>query len=238
VIIEFMGLPGAGKSTLHRRAALGFQDMGLRVVDGRYLNSQIIGLSRPRARRIRRILYYLPVVRFYHRTFWLVVGHLVKSRRTLRDKTHAFRWMLASARRYMMAVGEGEAMVLLDEGPMQRAFTFFVDHGGQVHAQAARSYMKMVPLPDVLVFAKVDPEVTLQRLSQRPRWLPKRFTDASPEQLLRVMSDGQAMFEGMLEEARGRNPEIVTIVVDTNELDTAWKELEEQLVDLVSQKCR
>lgn len=238
MILEFVGLPGAGKSTLHSKLIARLSELNIPVIDGQSVAGKSAGHETRKSSKFRRFRHYVVALCIYYGTIWMAFRQLAASRRSLGEKVLAFRWVIVALGRYQMAasLAGDRALVVFDEGIMQRAFTLFQDIGGAGGSEAVRSYVRSAPLPDVVVRVRVNPKIALRRLSQRDRGLSARFAEASPEQLLRIMKDGQQMFDTMLEELRASNRSNITVVtfeVEANDLDAASMELEKQLSPLI-----
>ncbi len=248
MIIEFVGLMGAGKTTLHRRAV-----RRLEALDRSFWTSSLIEEgSRPgHQRAVRaftngsRILFARPR-RFAFRAlaswrsrglFSIAVYQLLKSGRPYRDRLKGLRWFLTDLGKHQTARSNisPKHIVLFDEGLVQRVFNIFIHGSGEIDVAGLRDYARVLPLPDVLIYLVVDSEVAVRRTQARPSSsLSMRFRALDSAQLSRVFADAARALDVLVGEVRiADRRRVNVIVIDTNDLDVAKAKFDAQVVPLL-----
>jgi thymidylate kinase len=181
-IIEFCGLPGAGKSSLCEALLLEIRASGRDGLSRSDLIQQ--GLSKRNfgilantvARLVpgwREALFALPhamedwiafTTRYPAYTaklhFWLADASL-----TTLDRETMMRAVAASAFERALAEETG-GILLLDEGFGQRYFTLRGYHGLEVEGDAL-DYVQRMPKPSLLIFVDTEPSVCAERVQRR-----------------------------------------------------------------------
>lgn len=229
--IEFIGLPGSGKTTLHGKLLERLRKMGIPVrtaqsarseMPSDQLSSRLTHQARSdpttpaKLSRATRVSAYLKAAWVYKRAVLLAARQLFLGRRPLGDKWFGFRLFVVALGRSCEARDssfEGQVS-LLDEGPIQRAFTVFVNGAGEVNHRAAIRYAQLVPLPDVLVYVKVITEVALYRLQERQRGLPVRFQLEEPESVAWVLAQAEQMLDQIASELQQQGVKVITVESD------------------------
>lgn len=222
VVVELMGLPACGKTTIaealelelrarnvdvHRRTRLREGDAG----SGRALGGLLTtGIQRARAAAARP----------------LVVGssmtHLAGDGRTWRQKVLAARLLLVTLENYdVVSRGGDDDVYVFAEGTGQRAFVVLADGRRPVDLAAARRYVTHMPLPDVLVHLRVSPSECLERTSRRERGLPDRFAGLSGAEAKHLLGDAAGLFDTILDQVRALQPHVVAHEIDSGDLDAA-----------------
>ena len=200
LIVEFVGLPGSGKSsgvsmlsssgvpghTLFTAAR--FDEQFAAPASGkkflRYLTS-------PRYRERLRVL-----LRF-HRLSSFVIREILKSKRSFSEKLRAFRLFAVCLNRYSLIrkITNENTIVMFEEGMLQRAMTIFVDGLSDVNLRSAQLYLRKIPLPDVLIYLKIKESDAMHHTFQRPRGAIRRFQSLNESQIQKFMSDGALLLE-------------------------------------------
>ena len=251
MIVEFVGLPGSGKTTLHQRAVDRLEAFGepywtsgtlgeskgyVSSWSPRFFPRGIVNALRKVSAKSRRVLSMTEAMLKSHRLVGLAVWYLLMSRRSVHDKVFAARLFFVALGNYWRVRTHtlADQIVLFDEGVVHRAFTVFVDGRREIDLAAIRRYAHMIPLPDVLVYLKVSPDVALERTHARPRGLSRRFQGLSPGQECGVMADSAHMLDVLVDGIQDLVRSTVTIIViDTNDLRRANAEFDAHAIPLL-----
>ena len=213
VIVEFVGLPGSGKTTLWRE---------LRESDALGLVAQ--GHPGGRGAVVRAGLRYW-------RAALVALRVLVRSPRSWEDKLRAARWFLATLAHY----GVPAEIVLLDEGLVQRSFLLFAEREQVDRAVEIERYFNSIPVPDVVIALIVAPAICVDRLHLRPRSVPKRFRGLSPEAVTTAFTAGWQMIEGALAALASSAKPCTIVRLAADDLDEAKIRLRQDVVPLLRQ---
>ncbi len=234
MIIEFIGLMGAGKTTLHRETVQRLNGQGRAVWTPRMLGS-LCGSGR--FARVRRLWFRLRASWWSRALVTLAVLHLFRSGRPLRDKLRGLRWFLTSlgnrwkARRSLTA----DEVVLMDEGLAQRVFNIFIHGCGDIDLAGVRQYARVQPVADVLVYLRVNSEIATMRTATRSKRIPRRFRSLDRDQLSVMFANAEQALDTLVDEIRISAPDrVTTIVVDTDDFMAARRDLAEQLDRLLA----
>lgn len=191
MILEFLGLPGAGKTTLCQELRSWLADQ------------ETAPTLTPRHRIYRHPLRTANNVLCHWRAVWLVGREVVFSPREWSDKWAAIRWFLTTLSLYGGRNGQ-PSLLILDEGLLQRSFLIFMEQGGFGPRSRIDRYVASIPLPDVVVSVYVTPAESLSRLRRRrDRSLPPRFRGMAESDLLRAFGEGAAMIDLLLANVEG-----------------------------------
>lgn len=208
MIIEFIGTPGAGKTTLTPTVVDVLRERGVCA-------RSVVQAARPYAERTRLgrlavrlapdalrppLLWQvflccslLARLRFFARHRRLV-GQVLRSQRRRPAAANArgrrvLHWFFHLAGRYEFLaarVRPDEALVL-DEGFVHRVVQLFASDVETPDAAHLRSYVDLLPRPDLLVVPQAPPEICRQRVGSRGVW--GHFRHKSPAEIDRYIAN-------------------------------------------------
>lgn len=204
--IEFIGLPGVGKTTLSNAAAASLQRR-LPVTVLTQDKATFLAAKDGCEKSLRTVLHLLPEalgIRLFKalggRTYWqqeLVLDFILGNYDFLRSvieapafKKHSlperkvvFSSLLASAGmlKYLQQSPK-EGWVLFDEGILQKSM-MFVSSDGTAAKDVVEQYLSRIMLPDVVVNLHTDPKVCLERMLGRSKGLTSRLRIQTAEQV-------------------------------------------------------
>ena len=248
MIIEFMGLPGSGKTTLHGKA-VGFLGKAACEV---WTPEHCWEKERPYYRRsfqgspsdriinnvlfVHHLLAKVPSLLCYfyiHRHFVFLLL------RYINHFPHRFRYRALLTKYFLIDLFQYSSFrkrsmiknkwILIDEGLVQHVYTLFVHKSGLLDCRAIKSYLRRVPLPDLLIYITADPELCFERMEKRGV-IPYRLRGESIEVLRDSLKRGEALFSMVVELIRDQDSRSVEIVrLNGNFIDEATQKLEEIL---------
>lgn len=228
MIIEFIGLMGAGKSTLHRETV-----ERLTGRHGTIWTPRMLGQSCGRGRfgRLQRLWFRMRAAWRSRTLVVLAMTHLFRSHRPFRDKLKGLRWFLTSLGNRWKArqsLGVGDVAVV-DEGLAQRMFNIFIHGAGDIDLDGVRKYARAHPPSDVLVYLKVDPQIAAMRTATRTKKLPRRFRSLDREQLATMFANAEQAIDTLVDEIRRRPNCVQVIVIQSDDLPAARRQLTSQI---------
>ena len=207
--VELAGLPGAGKSTVHRTLVdeLRGRAVGVRTPWDLYTapDSEAPGRrgrgSGP-SRHLNSTTRHLSTIA-RSQGFLLFVGYRLISRPELRPSAlRSLRLLLLALEHHLQAqryTGPGE-MLLLDEGLMQRGLKMLVAEGFRASPELVREYIRRLPvLPRRLVVLDATPDRALERVFRRPQGLPPRFRGLTRQRAHRLFENVEAVLRDVLD---------------------------------------
>src|SRR6266513_4037316 len=163
LLVEFVGLPGAGKTTLASAVARRLARRGLAVknVGSLYPDTSWKVRARKMARGLRETLLRP------QSAYRSGLAVLASGQRSLVDAAKALHnWLFISS--VVEENGSGAHVVLLDEGVFQALWS--IGYSGRDGALAALLYdlYPLFPRPDLVVIVDVGPAIAAARLAARP----------------------------------------------------------------------
>lgn len=164
LVVELVGIPGAGKSRLARTLVAELADRGVDVATPQ----EPMGPGVPRVRRLARKAAAggVEAVRHPGSTARLTRSLVRSAQPGAGDVAgRLVQWLVAAA--VTSASARGSGVSLLDEGPVQALWSIGL-RGDVPPVLAALDEAGQPPLADVLVVVRVPPDVALARLAQRP----------------------------------------------------------------------
>ena len=222
MIVEFVGTPGVGKTTLATALVAMLDERGIAATD-------ITGAARDHVRRTRpghlidrgappwardlllwQVFYLLGVahaVRFEVERPALA-RHAVRSqlRRGLpiRTRAHVLYWFVHLCGRYRFLTAtstENEALVL-DDGFAQRAVHLFASPFHEPDAAQVRTYVDLRPAPDLLIVVLAGWQECERRVLERGVWPHARHLTSA--QLSRYLEHAERVVDVATRRARER----------------------------------
>lgn len=163
LVAEFVGLPGAGKTTVADRVVAELSAVGLACGSRFSVHEQ----------DIHPVLHYLRLGLFYLRDLPELRASLELIRTshpvTPAKIAQSFRFLSLWAYRLQLLTGRGYQTVLLDQGVVQGAWSLMLRNPWQEEAigDAVRRIIRSTQLPYCLVYFDVPIETALDRISQR-----------------------------------------------------------------------
>jgi hypothetical protein len=221
-IVEFVGTPGSGKTTLALRLVALLEQHG--VPAGTVVDAARPAVARTRAgqllnavpsARVRRALlwwafYAMGVVHavLFVRERRELVSGVVRSqlRRSLplRRKLHILFWYLQLCGRYRFLVRSTRpgAVLVIDDGFVHRAVTLHTSHCERPIGPAISRYLDHIPRPDVTVLTIADRDVCECRIHDRGIW--KHSRNLSKAELARYVDNCELGADLAVTDARRR----------------------------------
>ena len=239
MIIELIGLMGAGKTTLYRQAVERLNGRGHSVWTNEVLG-ELCGSGRLAC--LRRLWFRTRSSWWSRRLTIVALRHLSRNGRSWRDTLTALRWFLTSLGNRWKArqILAPDQLALIDEGLGQRLFGIFIHDAGEIDLNGVRQYARVQPLPDVLIYLTVDPQVATMRVLTGSKTLPPRFRSLDRVQLRTMFDNAAHALDVLVDEIRRTASDQVRIVVIRSEdLIAARRELDEHIdAILASAQCR
>ena len=216
--IEFIALPGAGKSTIQKLLIKQLQNNSsnqwLTADEAFYLAAR-----KNIDTHLRMILKITPspialrlIRKIVNRSQWQqeaqcvflanygkALSFFIDSKAfqysTLADREKGIRTFLylGSLHQCMLKYGGTGKNIVYDEGLIQKSLMFIPTHERADHPDDSnniRGYLKSIPKPDVLIFIKTSIENSLQRMHSRPDGLTERLKSQNNNRIHSFLSRG------------------------------------------------
>lgn len=163
LVVEFTGLPGAGKTALSRAVAQHLRQRGIRVIEigGSYPDTS----TAVRARKILRVLSgILRRPRYAYRCARAVWGS--RQRSVLDAIKTLHNWLFVS--RLMHETCPGECVLLFDEGIYQALWSIGYSARNGALSTVADELHHFFARPNLVVMVETSPPTAAHRLTSRP----------------------------------------------------------------------
>jgi thymidylate kinase len=229
LIVEFVGTPGSGKTTLSIELVELLRGRGIEAATvvgaarehaRRTLVGQVIGRLRParlRSLLLWQVFYLLCVLHalaFIRKepalTRQVLRGQLRRPIPIARKRHHLF-WFFQLAGRYSFLTTTSRACeaLVLDDGFLHRAVHLHASHVEEPDAEQVRAYVDLLPRPDLVVFPVADREVCERRVRRRGVW--RHFRHLSAAELSRYLDNGEWVAGLAVRRARQRGWTVIDI---------------------------
>jgi thymidylate kinase len=187
MIIEFIGAPGSGKSTLSLVVWRTLRDLGLKAMliteAGPYCLKRaflgsLICLVTPR-RWQERVLWgvFRRLIVVYQLKFAIqnrvltrqAVGVLTRHRLPWRERRSILRWFFrdASYHQFFRKRLRPDEVLILDEGLVHRATSLYTSVSEGPDPLEVVNYVKLLPRPDLVIGVQTSPDICAARVSSR-----------------------------------------------------------------------
>lgn len=213
VIVEILGVAGAGKSTLAADLAERLTALGFPATDSRATRRGGFGA----ASRMRAGLRAVPEC---IRTALFVAGRIARGdlpRSALSRLGPAFQ----HARQLRLLLGRrvAERMAVQEPGRLMDLLTQYLHTRRPLDPAAVRRYMAAGPHADVVIALRARPDVALRHMRARRRGLPQSFRALGDAELEVVLRRGDALAATLAEVCRASG--MPTLEIDVDDLDAA-----------------
>lgn len=208
MIVEFIGTPGAGKTTLMPTVSGAFRENGLKAYS-------VVEAARPYARRTipgavvdhflpgpwrRPLLWQV----FYHLSALHRINFFARRPRLLRQVLSYQRarpeeadirggrvlyWFFRQAGYYdfLKAHARPDEVLIFDEGFVHRVVQLFASGVEDPDPESIRAYVAMLPVPDLVISVWAPRAVCERRIHSRGLW--ERFRSKQPEEVSRFITN-------------------------------------------------
>jgi broad-specificity NMP kinase len=242
MIIEFVGLPGSGKTTLYRRARQMLDNAGFQLwTPYRLWTNDVATLAPPgHARkngatprklshmpRLSRVATRLQDLRANRVLVRWVLARILSSKQPWKYKAYAARLFLTSLadRCFAQRRSVPDEIVLFPEGVVHRGLSVFMHSSKAVNVEAIRHYVSAIPLPDVLIVLQADPNIVLERTRARRNGTSRRMRLNSESDML----EGERVLNAITSELRSY-ASVHMVTLNTDDLTLATFEFEAQVM--------
>lgn len=229
LVIELVGAPGAGKTTLATALVGLLREQGLEaasVIDAARGHAARTGIGRVirrlAPRRLRRPLLWwlfyglglLHAVAFA-REHRRLVRHVLstQARRPLRPrlKAHILFWFfqLGGRTRFLATTARPGEVLVLDDGFLHRAVHLNADPRTDPDPRSVHLYVDLLPRPDLVVAVVAPPSVCDRRVRDRGVWRHSRHLTSA--ELSRYLAGARQVTDLVLDRARGGGATVVEI---------------------------
>lgn len=242
--VEFIGVPGSGKTTLSARLVEALRASGEQPVtpkNARGLFAERAFLARlaratlPNAyaaRAVRRLYFWqgARVLHSFQRQHVDLFAQVESWQRARLPEARANERRVVPlfygfARDMMMLnrlMRPGER-VIMDEGFAHRVVQFFVSDVEDPDYNAVRAYLRLLPRPACLIYVRAPHETCLRRVFERGLW--RHFEDKDEEHIARFLQNAQSVVAFAVEELKDLGWSVITVENGGNSVEEAVEDL-------------
>lgn len=190
MIVEFIGTPGAGKTTFMPVVSEHFKNQhfqpysvleAARPFAARTLPGKMVGMLS--SGKLQRFLLWQVFYAFsytYRPKFAEQNQNLMKTvldyqyKRPIAksDRSHVLRWFLhlSGSYEFLKAYARPGDMLLLDEGFVHRVVQLFASENETPDLDRVANYLDLIPRPDLIIYPNASSEVCEKRVFERGVW--------------------------------------------------------------------
>ena len=247
MIIEFIGTPGAGKTSLLPTVSSYLKERGYeaysvldaarpfaqRTFPGKAAKTILPGkLLRPIFWQIFYLYSYIHRGNFYrnHETLMNTVRHYQEKRPiTPDDLEHVMKWFIHLTGYYHFFGGFMKATdaVIYDEGFVHRVVQLFASEYEEPDYASVANYLDLIPKPDLVIFTNTPVEICEKRVFERGVW--ERFQRKSPEATSKFLLNASKVVNFSASYLRDRDWNLIEVQNRDGELSAAKETLKIQL---------
>lgn len=247
MIVEMLGAPGAGKTSLLPAAREYFNRRGMRaysVVEAARPAAARTGAGRLAARllptRLRSFVLwqvYYAYSRRFRRLFRRQCPGLVEEVLSYQrsrpissyDRRHVLRWFLhlTGAYAFLKNSLKSDEVLIIDEGFVHRVVQLFASEVEELQPHRIYTYLDAIPRPDLLIYVTASAGASRQRVFERGVW--ERFQRKTEADTLRFLERSQAAVEIAAGYLASSGWPLVQVSNDGRELETVRLELQAEL---------
>ena len=248
MIIEFIGTPGSGKTSLLHTAVESLREAGMRpftvveasrVFAARTTVGKVVQVIAPASIRQQMLwqvfhsLSSLKRVRFkqeHHQLFTLIArwqSDRPEDAGAQQRRVEYWLNQLAGYYSFLSANTQAGEVLLFDEGFVHRVVQLFASPVETPDAAKVAAYAALIPQPDLVVYVNAPVEVCLKRIHERGVW--QRMQNKSPEELHHFLENADLAVTQMVARLIAQNWQVIEVDNSQSDISTAQQSLSMQL---------
>lgn len=247
VTVEFLGIPGSGKSWLNQRMLErlrhGSTEVALdksQVWAMRFDSTGKPGWWRSAKVVARKLVFHLATLWRQRRLLCFALPRLARDVGSVRIKWRSARQLLSAL---MVAHVPGRwrgtpCVVGLDENLLQRSDKLFSRQDHPVDRVAVHQFVEYLPKSDIVVWLTTANDVAIARARARTRGLPQRLKHMTESDVLNHVVQLQEVFRCCIDHIERQCKEVIVLTVDTTERQHAAAFCESMLIPAVCAAMR
>jgi len=254
MIVEFIGTPGAGKTTFMPVVSEYFRSRSSHPYS-------VIEAARPFAARttigkqvqlipvekLRRFLlwqifysysyYYRPRFAARNQTLMqqIVLEYQAQRPITKKDKKHVLHWFLhlTGSFEFLKTYIQTGDVLMFDEGFVHRVVQLFASEIESPDLDSVKRYLDMIPCPDLIIYPKVSSNVCEKRVFKRGVW--NRFQTKGREETIKFIQNAHKIVTYAVEYIKIKDWKVIEVDNNGENLAEAEAALKRTLSDSVIQ---
>ena len=250
MIVEFIGSPGCGKTSLLPSLEKKFSEQGFnpftvveasRPVVSRTLIGKSINTFLPESLRdplLWQVFYFSAFLsrKNFSKGHPNLVAHVRKTQSIrevpAEESDHALYWWfhLSGYYQFLKPRLYTNEVLILDEGFTHRVVQLFASDSGNPNRGDLQQYLDLIPRPDMLIFINAPAAICEQRVHERGLW--DRMQHKSPQQISQFISNAHSVVDAAVKELKLKEWVVIEIDNSAAGLAPAEEELNRKLSHL------
>lgn len=257
--IEFIGIPGSGKTTIRKKLLERFKH--LKGNNFLSVEEAILDVSREKIDKVYRIilnilpkgfaliisdkllnrnrLQHIAQNRFlaqWGKSFEIYLGSAAYDNTSIDDRKLLIDSYLHTGSMYECINGDlsDKTVVFFEEGLVQRSFMFISPSiNEEADESSLYAYLDSIPLPDLVVYVNADLSVCYERMIQRTDGLTDRLGKTDKNGILNFLETSQSHLQNVVSRLQ-KNKDINIIEINNEQkIDNVVSDLEKRVKDIV-----
>jgi len=251
MIVEFIGTPGSGKTTLMPVVKEHFNGQhfqaysvleAARPFAGRTLPGKMVSWLTPG--KIQRFLLwqlfyaysysYQPRFSKQHKKLMDSVLEFQKLRPISKsDRTHVLHWFihLTGVYEFLRSQALAGDLLIIDEGFLHRVVQLFASEKEIPDLTSVAKYLDLIPRPDLIIYPKASSAVCIRRVFERGVW--ERFRTKGREDTSRFIRNAHLIVDFTVKFIKEEGWTVVEVDNDKESVATSKSDLKRGLSELV-----
>jgi thymidylate kinase len=251
MIVEFIGTPGAGKTTFMPVVRDHFKEQHYQVYPvleaarpfaGRTVPGKMVRwLTRGKLQRFLLWQIFYAYGYAYRRKFARQHQALMESVLTFQeqrpiaspDRKHVLHWFqhLTGTYEFLRAYAQAGDMLIFDEGFVHRVVQLFASENEIPELVSVAEYLNLIPKPDLVIFPKASSEVCEKRVFERGVW--ERFRTKEREETGRFIKNAHQIVDFAVKFIKEEGMTVVEVDNDRENVTVSKLVLKRSLSELV-----
>lgn len=250
VHVEFIGIPGSGKSTIHTLLVESFyrrkmpclsMDQALLSclklkVDGIFFKCFLNVLPEKLALKYAPLVFTRSSLRYTAQNAFLstnarTAAAILSSDHFLTAEPHErelvlSRFFLTASQYHLIQEHTAEKIpVLFDEGFLQKSVSLFVSPGKRSLPSMTflSSFLDLIPRPDIVLYLRAAPETCRQRIVARSKGMPERLAGKNPGEIQSYLDTYERCINSIIDLATTKGFHISSIDNNGRPEDIAYR---------------
>ena len=251
MIIEFIGAPGSGKTTLVPVLRDYLNENGYhaypvleaaRPFAQKTIPGKIAGTFFPGRLRRAALWQIFYLYSYRQRSVFaknnrdlmdVVLPYQFNRPLSKRDRDHVLHWFihLTGYYQFFTNIVDDEEALIFDEGFVHRVVQLFASENESLNFDAVTEYLDRIPQPDMVIFVSAPKNVCQQRVHSRGLW--DRFQEKDPLDTQKYLSNSWEIVNFSVDCLRQRKWNLIEVQNDTDDLHIAQKRFKQLLSEKV-----
>ena len=251
MIVEFIGTPGAGKTTFMPVVRDHFKELhfqaypvleAARPFAGRTMAGKMVRwLTRGKLQRflLWQVFYAYSIAyrRGFSRNYWDLMQFVLQFQQqrplSVSDLKHVLHWFvhLTGSYEFLRTYAQAGDILIFDEGFVHRVVQLFASENEVPDLASVAEYLNLIPKPDLIIFPKASSETCEKRVFERGIW--ERFSGKERAETSRFIKNASQIVDFTVKFIKEEGWTVVEVENDRENVLVSKLVLKRSLSDLV-----